>query len=194
MSRVFMDGGSGINLMFASTLAAMRIPLCSLEQSDTTFHDIVPGKGIFPLGKIWIDVIFGKLDNFRCERLEFEVVDWPLQYHTILERVAFARFLAVPHYAYLLLKMPGPRGVITVQGSFTRSDHCDRDFNRISQSFGMQEELIRLREVTDNGAPPVSRQNTPDMSFDSTVNTKKVQVHPMDASKTVLIANDLSPT
>ena len=26
MSRVFMDGGSGINLMFASTLAAMRIP------------------------------------------------------------------------------------------------------------------------------------------------------------------------
>ena len=31
MSRVFMDGGSGINLMFASTLAAMWIPLCSLE-------------------------------------------------------------------------------------------------------------------------------------------------------------------
>src|SRR4051812_2798398 len=43
MSCVFMDSGSGINLMFASTLAAMRIPPCSLEQSDTTFHDIVPG-------------------------------------------------------------------------------------------------------------------------------------------------------
>src|SRR4051812_35773574 len=51
MSRIFMDGGSDINLMFTSTLAAMRILLCSLEQSDTTFHDIVPGKGIFPLGK-----------------------------------------------------------------------------------------------------------------------------------------------
>jgi hypothetical protein len=58
MSRVFMDGGSDINLMFASTLAAMRILLCSLEQSDTTFHGIVLGKGIFPLGKIWLDVIF----------------------------------------------------------------------------------------------------------------------------------------
>ena len=58
----------------------------------------------------------------------------------------------------------------------------------------MQEELIRLREVTDNGAPPVARQNAPDMSFDSTVNTKKVQVHPTDASKTALIANELSPT
>ena len=193
MSRVFMDGGSGINLIIASTLAAMRIPQCSLEQSDTTFHGIVPGKGIFPLGKIGLDVIFGKPDNFRQERLEFEVVDWPSQYHAILGRVAFARFLAVPHYAYLLLKMPGPRGVITVHGSFTRSDQCDRDFNKISQSFGMQDELVRLREVTDNGLPPVTRQNAPDMSFDSTVNTKKVQVHPTDTSKTALIANDLSP-
>ena len=57
----------------------------------------------------------------------------------------------------------------------------------------MQEELTRLREVTDNGAPPATRQNTPDMSFDSTVNTKKVQVHRTDTSKTALIANDLSP-
>ena len=53
MSRVFMDGGSGINLIFASPLAAMRIPLCILEPSDTTFHGIIPGKGIYPLGKIW---------------------------------------------------------------------------------------------------------------------------------------------
>src|SRR3954471_10086818 len=193
MSRVFMDGGSGINLMFASTLAAMRIRKCSLEQSDTTFHGIVPGKGIFPLGKIGLDRIFEKPDNFRQERLEFEVVDWPSQYHSILGRVALTRFLAVPHYAYLLLKMPGPRGVITVHGSFTRSDHCDRDFNRISQSFGMQEELVRLHEVTDNRAPPVARQNAPDMSFNSTINTKKVQVHPTDASKMALITNDLSP-
>src|SRR3954465_9791865 len=50
MSRIFMDDDSGMNLMFANTLAAMRIPLCSLEQSDTTFHNIVPGKGIYPLG------------------------------------------------------------------------------------------------------------------------------------------------
>src|SRR4051812_44420036 len=171
----------------------MRIPLCSLEQSDTMFHGIVPGKGIFPLGKIWLDVIFGKPDNFRCERLEIETGDWPSQYHAILGRVAFARVLVVPHYAYLLLKMPGPRGVITVHRSFTRSDHCDRDFNRISQSFGMQDELVRLHDLTDNEAPPVARQNAPDMSFNSTVNTKKVQVHPTDAFKTELIANDLSP-
>ena len=31
--------------------------------------------------------------------------------------MAFARFIAVPHYAYLKLKMPGPRGVIIVNGN-----------------------------------------------------------------------------
>ena len=34
---------------------------------------------------------------------------------------AFAKFNAVPHYAYLKLKMPGPRGVITVNGNMDRS-------------------------------------------------------------------------
>ena len=118
MSRVFMDGGSGINLMFASTLRAMRIPLTCLEDSNTTFHSIVSGKGVYPLGKINLDVIFGTLKNFRRERIDFEVVDWPSQYHCILRRVMFARFMAVPHYTYLQMKMPGPNGVITVNGSF----------------------------------------------------------------------------
>ena len=35
--------------------------------------------------------------------------------------MAFARFNAVPHYAYLKLKMSGPRGVITVNGNTERS-------------------------------------------------------------------------
>ena len=42
-------------------------------------------------------------------------------YHALLGRTVFARFNAVPHYAYLKLKMPGPRGVITVNGNTERS-------------------------------------------------------------------------
>ena len=44
--------------------------------------------------------------------------------------------MAVPHYAYLKLKMPGPKGVITISGSFIRSDRCDREFHKISETFG----------------------------------------------------------
>ena len=64
MSRIFMDGGRGINLIFASTLRAMQIPSSCLEASDTMFHDIVLGKGIYPLGKIILDVIFRTPANF----------------------------------------------------------------------------------------------------------------------------------
>jgi hypothetical protein len=30
--------------------------------------------------------------------------------------------MAVPHYTYLVLKIPGPKGIITVKGSFEVSD------------------------------------------------------------------------
>ena len=39
--------------------------------------------------------------------------------------MAFARFNAVPHYAYLKLKIPGPCGVITVSGNTERSLHAE---------------------------------------------------------------------
>ena len=103
MSKVFMDGGSGLNLLFASTLRAMNIATAALSASDTAFHGIIPTEPAYPLGKISLMVVFGQPSNFRKERLEFEVVDWESQYHAILGRPAFAKFMAVPHYAYLKL-------------------------------------------------------------------------------------------
>ena len=136
MSRVFMDGGSGINIIFADTLRGMNILTTNLAPSVNTFHGIVPGRPVYPLGTITLEVIFGEPANFRKEKIEFEVVDWKSQYHVILGRPAYAKFMAVPHYAYLKLKMPGPNGTITVNGDFERSDECDRKFNKISESFG----------------------------------------------------------
>jgi hypothetical protein len=45
--------------------------------------------------------------------------------------------MAVPHYTYLVLKMPGPKGIITVKGSFELSDPCDKEFHKMAQNFGM---------------------------------------------------------
>jgi hypothetical protein len=44
--------------------------------------------------------------------------------------------MAVPHYTYLVLKMPGPKGIIIVKGSFELSDLCDREFHKMAQNFG----------------------------------------------------------
>jgi hypothetical protein len=45
--------------------------------------------------------------------------------------------MAVPHYTYLVLKMPGPNGIIIVKGSFELSDLCDKEFHKMVQNFGM---------------------------------------------------------
>jgi hypothetical protein len=45
--------------------------------------------------------------------------------------------MAVPHYTYLVLKMPGPKGIITVKGSFELSDLYDKEFHKMAQNFGM---------------------------------------------------------
>jgi hypothetical protein len=72
-----MDGGSSLNLIYADTLQKIKIPMDNLLPIETSFHGIVPGKPTYPLGALYLDVIFGTPSNFRKEKIEFEVVDWP---------------------------------------------------------------------------------------------------------------------
>jgi hypothetical protein len=54
------------------------------------------------------------------------VVDISSPYHALLSHPALAKFMVVPHYAYLKMKLPGPRGMITVSGCFKKSLACAR--------------------------------------------------------------------
>jgi hypothetical protein len=193
IGRVFMDAGSGINLIYARTLKAMSISLESLKSTDCSFHGIVPGSANYPLGRIELDVCFGNNGNYRREKLEFEVMDWPSQYHAIPGRPAFAKFMAVSHYAYLTLKILGPKGTITVQGSFEVSNTCDKEFNRMAQTFGMTAEYARLKGETDHNVLPDVGRSLPDQAFDVTQDSKKIQVHPTNPNKTTSIVVNLDP-
>jgi hypothetical protein len=77
VDRVFMDAGNGINLIYAKTLQAMHKSLEFLKPTDCLFHGIVPRSVNYPLGCIALDVCFGNHLNYRREKLEFEVMDWP---------------------------------------------------------------------------------------------------------------------
>jgi hypothetical protein len=188
-----MDAGIGKNLIYTRTLKEMSISLEILKPTDCSFHGIVLGSANYPLEKIELDVCFGDSGNYRREKLDFEVMDWPSQYHAILGRPAFAKFMAVPHYAYLTLKIPGPKGTIPVQGSFKVSNTCDKEFNRIAQTFGMKTEYDRLRGETDHNVLPDVGRSLPDQAFDAMQDSKKIQVHPMDPNKTTSIAVNLDP-
>ena len=85
------------------------------------------GKEAIPLGRICLSITFGQPNNFRKEPLTFEVVDFPDVYHALLSRSCFAKFMAIPNYTYLKLKMPGPKGIITIEGSFEQAYYCEQD-------------------------------------------------------------------
>jgi hypothetical protein len=118
LTKVQMDGGSGFNIMYAEMLDAMGINQSCIRPIGVPFHGIVLGKQAIPLGQIDLPVTFGDPANYRMETLTFEVVGFHGSYHAILGRLCYAKFVAVPSYTYLKLKMPGPRGVITVGTSF----------------------------------------------------------------------------
>jgi hypothetical protein len=111
----------------------------------------------------------------------------------LLGRPTFAKFMAVPHYAYLTLKIPGPRGTIIVQGSFKVSNTCDKEFNRLAQTFGMTAEYARLKGETDHNMLPNVGRSMPDQAFYATQDSKKIQIHTTDPNKTTSIAVNLDP-
>jgi hypothetical protein len=59
--------------------------------------------------------MFGTEVNFRTEDVQFEVAEVNLPFKAIIGRLALYRFMAIAHYGYLVLKMPSPAGVLTVQ-------------------------------------------------------------------------------
>ena len=78
----------------------------------------MPRKQVVPLGQIDLPITFGDPTNYRMETLIFEVVGFHGTYHAILGRPCYAKFMAVPNYNYLKLKMLGPCVVITIGTSF----------------------------------------------------------------------------
>ena len=60
------------------------------------------------------------------------MVDFLGSYHAILGRPCYARFMAIPNYTYLKLKMPGPNGIITVSSAFSHAFACDRKHYKLA--------------------------------------------------------------
>ena len=66
-SRILIDGGSSINILYRDTMEKLGIKEKQLLPSQTVFHGIVAGLSCSPIGNIKIDVLFGDKDHFRRE-------------------------------------------------------------------------------------------------------------------------------
>ena len=84
LTKVLMDGGSGLNIMYAKTLDVMGIDRARIRPTGAPFHGVVPRKHVVSLGQIDLPITFGDLTNYKTETLTFEVVGFHGTYHAIL--------------------------------------------------------------------------------------------------------------
>jgi hypothetical protein len=152
LNKVLIDGGSGLNILFTKTLKKMKLDITHmLTKSNTPFFGIVPGNAAIPMGSVVLPITFGESrDNYRTEYIKFEVADFETSYHAILGRPAIAKFMAVAHYTYLVLKMPSPAGVLSLQGDLKISHDCDRSHgDRLYESSSQRDDggLRRVEEA-----------------------------------------------
>jgi hypothetical protein len=128
LTKMLIDGGSGLNLIFASTLRKMGLDFTDmLVPSKSPFYGIIPSNAAHPLGMVVLPVTFDTRENYRTEFIKFEVANFESSYHAILGHPALAKFMAVPHYVYLLLKMPGQSGVLTLRGDLKKLYYCNQE-------------------------------------------------------------------
>jgi hypothetical protein len=163
LTKVLIDGGSGLNLIFASTLRKMGLDFKDmLVPSKSPFYGIVPGSAAHPLGTVVLPVTFGTRENYRTEFIKFELANFESSYHAILGRPALTKFMAVPHYIYLLLKMPGLSGVLTLRGDLKKSYDCNQEAiqyastTRVPDASG--EVLAAAQQLSQSGLEIPSRK------------------------------------
>jgi hypothetical protein len=191
LSKVLMDGGSSLNIIYAETLELLGVNRSEVRAGAAPFHGIAPGKHILPLGQIDLPVCFKTPSNFRKETLTFEVVGFRGTYHAVLGRPCYTKFMVVPNYTYLKLKMPGPNGIITVGSTYRHGYECDVECVEYTEALAESKALIADLDRLSKEAPDAKRHVG---NFERAEAVKSVPLDPSnDASKKVQIGSELDP-
>jgi hypothetical protein len=111
---VLIDGGAGLNVISHAAFKQLQI-LGSRLGPSRPFSGVGP-QSVYPLGSIALPVTFETEENFHAENVVFDIAEVNLPFNAIIGRLALYRFMAISHYGYLVLKMPTPTGVLTMQG------------------------------------------------------------------------------
>jgi hypothetical protein len=138
-----------------------------------------------------LPVFFVTPSNFCRETLTFEVIGFRGTYHAVLGRPFYAKFMAVPNYTYLKLKMPGPKGIITVGSTYRHAYECDVECVEYAETIAESEALIADLDCLSKEAPYAKRHTG---NFEPAKAVKTVALDPSnDACKHVRVGSELDP-
>jgi hypothetical protein len=119
-----------------------------------------------------------------------------MTYNAFLERPALTKFMVIPHYAYLILKMLGPNGVILIKGDIKRAYNCDRESCEMTNALVAFVEHQNLKKAMAESPPDpiVPESNTSKLSIQLEGKlSKTILLSSSDPSKVTHVGNDLDP-
>jgi hypothetical protein len=116
----------------------MELDFNKMTACDEPFYGVVPGKAAYPIGRVCLPVTFGIEENFRTEYLTFEVADFRSSYHAIFGRLMLAKFMAIPHHNYLIMKMLAPNRILSVLRDIVVSYNCESAIVELSKDSGIK--------------------------------------------------------
>jgi hypothetical protein len=183
LHHVLIDGGADLNVISHTAFRQLQVPGSRLGPSRP-FSRVGP-QPVYPLGSKTLLVTFETEENFRTENVQFDVAEVNLPFNAIIERLALYRFMAIAHYGYLVLKMPSPAGILTVQGDRTAA------LAAVEKLHTLAAEITR---PDDGGRGPSAKAPSKAPKVQPTGAdggpTKTIQVG-VDSSQTTRIAGDL---
>lgn len=105
--------------------------------------------------------------------------------------------MAIPHYAYLKMKMLGPKGIISIAGDYKKSFECARVSSRLADALVIAEEKRQIdrlvAQATEQSAIPTPpSQSAGEGSFEPAKETKKVPLDPANPRQCITIGANLS--
>jgi hypothetical protein len=200
LNKVLINGGSGLNVLFSKTFKKMKLDITHmLTKSTAPFYGIVPRNATIPLGSVVLPVTFRETrENYCTEYIKFEVADFETSYHAILGRPAIAKFMAVPHYMYLVLKIPSPAGVLSLQGDLKISFDCDTDAVELAATNQVPNAMMEIYAASKKLASteleiPEKSDTTNKPQPSEEVQVKAIDLGTGDNSKTTMIGVGLGP-
>jgi hypothetical protein len=107
-----------------------------------------------------------------------------------------AKFMAIPHHAYLIIKMPAPNGIFSVLGDIMVSYNCESATVELSKDSAIKTAAtVMVAQATkiDQTTLQVPEQKRTITALDPSPAVKKVCLGLPDASKEAVIGADLDP-
>jgi hypothetical protein len=196
LPKTLIDRGSSLNIIFTETLCKMEFDFSKMTACDKPFYGVMPGKAAYPIGHVCLPVTFSTEENFRTECLTFEVADFRSSYHAIFGRPMLAKFMAIPHHTYLIIKMPTPNGILSVLGDIMVSYNCESATVELSKDSAIKAAamvMVPQAAKINQTTLQIPEQKRTSTDLDPSPTIKKVCLGLPDTSKEVVIGADLDP-